>query len=164
MVYAGFVISILALAFTAANFFRGICRDRLRLKITSTFDDGEALAYGPQHPPSIDIVVINAGTRPVILRMIGGADDKDNWSGSMLNYEKGGIRLGEHERWEHTIRNEDTVDVYSNEPEDVLFTHMWIEDSLGNRYPIPNSYEYVPKLQATLFTEPTEVERTPGEG
>jgi hypothetical protein len=151
---AGFVISVLALALTAANFFRGVYKDRLRLKITSRFDDGEASAYGPEHSPSIDIVVINTGTRPVILRMVGGSDDNDHWSGTLIAHEKGGIRLGEHERWEHSIKNEDTVDPYLDDPRDILFTHMWIEDSLGNRYPIPNSYEFVPKLQATLFVRP----------
>jgi hypothetical protein len=154
MVYAGLLISILALTFTAANFFRGVYRDRLRLKITSAFDDGQASAYGPEHTPSIDIVVINAGTRPVILRMVGGSDDNDHGGGMLIAHDKGGIRLGEHERWEHSIKNEETVDPYSDEPRDILFTHMWIEDSLGNRYPIPNSYELVPKLQATLFVRP----------
>jgi hypothetical protein len=153
MVYAGLVISILALAFTAANFFRSVYRDRLRLRITSTYDDGEASEYGPEHSPGIDIVVINTGTGPVILRMVGGSDDNDHWGGTLLDHAKGGIRLGQHERWEHSIKNEDTVDVYSSAPEDILFTHMWIEDSLGNRYPIPNSYELVPRLQATLFVK-----------
>jgi hypothetical protein len=86
--------------------------------------------------------------------MVGGSDDSDHWSGTFIAHEKGGIRLGEHERWEHSIKNEDTVDPYSDGPRDILFTHMWIEDSLGVRYPIPKSYEYVPKLQATLFTQP----------
>jgi hypothetical protein len=156
MGYTSTILAILALAISAASFFRGVFKDRLRLKITSSFDDGQASPYGPKHAPSIDIVVINAGTRPVILRMVGGSDDDDHWGGSgmLIAHEKGGIRLGEHERWEHSIKNEDTVDQYSDDPRDILFTHMWIEDSLGNRYPIPNSYELVPKLQATLFVRP----------
>ena len=154
MGYTGTILSILALAISAASFFRGVFKDRLRLKITSSFDDGEASEYEPQHAPHIHIVVVNTGTRPVILRMVGGSDDNDNWSGQMLEHEKGGVRLGEHERWEHTITNEDTVDPHSHDPQDILHTHMWIEDSLGNRYPIPNSYELVPKLQATLFVAP----------
>jgi hypothetical protein len=146
------IISTVALLIAGSTFVRNLLRDRPRIQIKSAFYDGsESAEFEPNPQPSIQVVVVNTGTRPVILRVIGGADDKGRGSGRMIEYEKGGTRLGKHERWEHTIKNEDTVDPYSNEPEDILFTHMWIEDSLGNRHLIPDSYDLVPKLQATLF-------------
>jgi hypothetical protein len=86
--------------------------------------------------------------------MIGGNGEGGGWSAIMWATDKGGIRLGEHERWEHTIESEHMVSL--NTPpdgEDMVFERMWIEDSLGNRRSIPRSKEYVAKLQSSLFVK-----------
>lgn len=149
MEYYSAIVATVALIISFANFWR----DRSNVKVSSSFYEGSE--WDPL--PEIRVVMANRGRRSVILRMIGGADDKDNWARTVLDYDKGGIRLGEHERWEHTIRNAHTVDPYAGQ-QDIFFTHMWIEDSLGVRRPIPRSYEYVRKLQATLLSRPSAAE------
>lgn len=103
-----------------------------------------ASEYGPSR---IILTLINKGRRPVILRMIGGTSEDGKWAASFLEHEKGGLRLGEHERYEHTIEKEDTVSFHP-EHEDLFFEHLWVEDSLGNRHQVPNSREHIRQLWA----------------
>jgi hypothetical protein len=132
------IVSVGSFGLAATNIFR----DRPRVKITSALFEGSE--YDPE--PSIHIVVINKGRRPVILRMLGGSAADDDWSGEFLEYDKGGVRLGEHERWEHSVSKQGRTSMNPDGP-DIIYTRMWIEDSLGNRYLIPHSREHIARLR-----------------
>jgi len=115
-------------------------RDRPRLKITSRFV--AASEYGPNR---VVLTLINKGRRPVILRMLGGNSKDGKWSATFLDQKNGGLRLGEYERYEHTIEKGDTV-CFHPDNEVWLFERLWVEDSLGNRHPVPNSRDHIKKL------------------
>jgi hypothetical protein len=137
------VVSTIALVFSFGSF--GVAaynafRDSPRLKVTSQFFD--AWDYGPA---SFSIAVVNRGRRPVILRLLGGYNSEGEWGGEYLESEKGGIRLGEHERRDFSIEKKDTI-LFSPVDPDTPYVTMWIEDSLGNRHPVPKSREYLSKL------------------
>lgn len=132
------VVAISSLGVSALTVFR----DRPRLKITSQFV--EESDYGPAR---IWVVVVNRGRRPVILRLLGGTADGDISGGTCLGEDKAGLRLGEHERYEHNIEAEHTYGLDPDGP-DYAYRRMWIEDSLGIRHPIPKSREYLTRLRA----------------
>ena len=131
------VVSLGSFGVSALNAFR----DRPRVKVTGTFY--EASEYNME--PYIAVQVVNRGRRPVILRMVGGFDSSGNAGGEYMEYDKGGLRLGEHERYEFNIEKEKAVMQGPDGPEDP-FVQMFIEDSLGNRHAIPRSGEYLKKL------------------
>jgi hypothetical protein len=133
------VISLGSFGVAAYNSFR----DRPRLKVTSTFYDG---SHG--EPLHIRVEVVNKGRRPVILRLLGGDGSGDNWSGTHMEHEKGGLRLGEHEHHSFTIEKKDAVLFDPDDGPEQPFKRMWIQDSIGNRYSIPKSGEYIGKLFA----------------
>ncbi|CAE6801815.1 hypothetical protein R69749_02655 [Paraburkholderia domus] len=89
--------------------------------------------------------MVNAGRRPVILRLIGGASAAGTWSAEYLAREEGGLRLGEHERYEHTFEKEDTVKFHP-EHDDLFLKTLWVEDSLGIRHKIPKASQYIDRL------------------
>lgn len=133
---AALVISVASLGISAHVAFR----DRARLRITSKFFS--ANEYGPSH---IVTTMVNVGRRPVILRMIGGIAGKSTWSGTYIDHEAGGKRLGENERYDHTFSKEDILSFHPD-GEDIVFEALWVEDSLGVRHPIPKSREHIKKL------------------
>jgi hypothetical protein len=131
------IVSTIALILSFGSF--GVAaynpfRDRPRLKVTSNF--WEESEWGPA---SIHAIVVNAGRRPVILRLLGGDGPQGGFSGTYLAHDSGGLRLGEHERHEFSIKSEDAF--FQADPDGPLepFARMWIEDSLGNRHAIPRS-------------------------
>jgi hypothetical protein len=115
-----------------------IFRDRARLKITSAFY--AASEYGPAR---IQVVMINVGRRPVIVRMIGGSAGTD-WNGEYIESAHGGKRLGENERYEYTFTRDEAVAFTPDE--DFVYEKLWVEDSLGIRYPVPNSEVFLKRL------------------
>jgi len=143
------VLAIIAILISVASFgvsFYTIYQDRPRLRIQSKYF--EASEYGPRQ---IHITMVNVGRRPIILRLIGGIDSTGKWGGSSIKREKGGLRLAEHERYELTLEKEDTMQ-FTPEDEDLFYSKMWIEDSLGNRHAIPNSEAFIKKLWAQTVT------------
>jgi len=114
--------------------------DRPRLKVQATFY--EASEYGAAR---IALAVINAGRRPMILRLLGGTDVEGHWGGDHLDSRNGGVRLAEHERFEKTLFKEDTI-LLQGEGKDIVYRTMWVEDSLGDRHVIPNSDSYIKRL------------------
>jgi hypothetical protein len=116
-------------------------RDRPRLKVTSRFFDVSDLGS----PRRIYVNVVNKGRRPVILRLLGGYDNRGEFSGTFFDQDKGGLRLGEHERHDFKIEPDDAFIRGPDGPEEP-YERMWIEDSLGNRYAIPRSREYIRQL------------------
>lgn len=115
-------------------------RDRAHLKIKARYIP--ASEYGPDR---IHVVMVNAGRRPVILRVIGGNDSQGKWSGTFLEHENGGMRLGEHERYERTFTKDDTVSLIP-EAEDIIYDELWVEDSLGVRHVVPDSKALLKQL------------------
>jgi hypothetical protein len=139
------ILSTIALVVSAGSLtLSGLSafRDRPRLKITSKYVD--ASEYDEND--SIWVVVVNRGRRPVILRLVGGTARDGQYGGEFLEYDKGGLRLGEHERYEKSIKADDAIS-FNPEGPDLLFERMWIEDSLGNRHEIPKSREFIAKLR-----------------
>lgn len=138
------IVSTIALAISFGSFGVAVYnsfRDRPRLKVTSTLYDG---SHG--EPVHIQVEVVNAGRRPLILRLLGGDGSGNSWGGKHIEYEKGGLRLGEHEHHAFTIEKKDAVLYDPDDGPEETFKRMWIQDSLGNRYPIPKSSEYIGKL------------------
>jgi hypothetical protein len=129
-----------SLLVAAAGFVVNTFRDRPRLKVSSNLwhdDNGD--------PYKIAVDVVNKGRRPVILKMIGGYDRQGRWSGTYLDHDKGGIRLGEHEHKQFQLDKEKVVSMDEDGPDDP-YDVMWIEDTLGNRHKIPNSREYIGRM------------------
>jgi hypothetical protein len=139
------VLAIIAILISVGSLgvsFYGTYQDRPRLRIQSQYSAESE--YGLSQ---IRVIMVNEGRRPVILRLIGGCNSTGAEGGSSIEYEKGGLRLAEHERYERTLEKEDTVQ-FDPEGEDFTFSKMWIEDSLGNRHEIPNSEAFIKRLWA----------------
>jgi hypothetical protein len=136
-------LSVFAIVISVASF--GVSgyvafRDRGRLKITSKF-----IAASENGPSRIVASIVNVGRRPVILRLIGGFAADRKWSAIFIERDAGGMRLGEHERYEHRFTKEDTVS-FPPEDEGLFLETLWVEDTLGVRHAIPKSREYIKKL------------------
>lgn len=129
-----FITSILSLYF---HF-----QDRALLKIISKFMPGSE--YGPAH---IAVSIVNAGKRPLIVRMWGGNGENGKWIGQFLGEKRQGLRLGEKERHDMALKKDDMFVISPGV--EIIFNELWIEDSLGKRYAVPNSKEFVSKLLNT---------------
>jgi hypothetical protein len=117
-------------------------QDKPLLKIISKFVPGSE--YGPAY---VAVSIINAGKRPLIVRMWGGSDKNGEWIGQFIEKKREGFRLGEKERYDIALKKDDMF--VSSPGVDIVFNELWIEDSLGKRYAVPNSKEYVSKLLNT---------------
>ncbi|MBK5180457.1 hypothetical protein [Paraburkholderia domus] len=133
---AAFAVSFASLCISGHVAFR----DRARLSLSSKFIPASEHGAG-----QIVVTMVNAGRRPVILRLIGGASAAGTWSAEYLAREEGGLRLGEHERYEHTFEKEDTVKFHP-EHDDLFLKTLWVEDSLGIRHKIPKASQYIDRL------------------
>ncbi|EKS9805714.1 MULTISPECIES: hypothetical protein [Burkholderia] len=133
---AAFAVSFVSLCVSAHVAFR----DRARLTVSGKFIP--ASNYGPNR---IVVAMVNVGRRPVILRLIGGADAAGKWSAEYLSRETGGLRLGEHERYEHTFNKDDTIKFHP-EDDDLFLKTLWVEDSLGVRHKVPKASQYIERL------------------
>lgn len=129
------VISIGSLA--ASLYFN--LRDRARVVARSQYHSG----YEGDEP-TVSVSVVNAGRRPIVLRMWAGADEKSNWVGSILNSKEGGHRLAEHERYDLSLNRNDLVAYTPND--NFVFTDIWFEDTLGRRYSVANAKKNLRKL------------------
>jgi hypothetical protein len=129
------VISIGSLA--ASLYFN--LRDRAKVEAKSKyypgFEDGV---------PMIEMSVVNAGRRPVVLRMWGGTDSSGDWAGTMINSNEGGKRLAEHERYEVKLTRGDLIAFTPDD--DVVFVDLWFEDTLGRRHRVLNARDHARKL------------------
>lgn len=129
------IISILALAISLLSFAFFVYfnyRDRAKIITSSNFYSSSE--FGPSR---IHIVIVNAGRRPIILRGWGGNDKKGNGVITMLGDKNQGLRLGEHERFEITLEKHD---IYTQTPDDeIIFSDLWVEDTLGRHYAIKNA-------------------------
>ena len=114
-------------------------QDRSLLKIISKYVPESD--YGAAY---IAVSIVNAGKRPLIVRLLGGNGENGKWVGEFLGEAKKGLRLGEKERHDMALFKDDMFAITPGD--DVIFNNLWIEDSLGKRHPVPNSKEYVSKL------------------
>lgn len=138
------VLSTLALVVSLVSFFisaRSAFLDQPRLKISACYFEGSE--YGA---PRIVVTLVNRGRRPVILRSYGGSDANGKmWSGTYFDHDKGGLRLGEHERHDLSLTKEDTMS-FNPGGEDLIFETLWIEDSLGVRHKVPSSPDLLRRI------------------
>jgi hypothetical protein len=116
-------------------------RDRGRLRASSHF--APASEYGG--PACVTVTIVNAGRRPLILRMWGGTDTSGNWVGTFLGKGDTGLRLGEHEMHNFTLARDAAIDFT---PDGVVaFEDLWIEDSLGRRHRIRDAKAALKQLR-----------------
>lgn len=138
------IISVLALLISAASLGTSIfssLRDRARLVTSSQFQPA-----WDEDSAHVAVSVVNAGRRPVILRMWVGAESKDNWVGTYLGEEKVGLRLGEHERHEFKLEKHNLLEITPDG--DVSIQDLWFEDTLGRRHIVVGAKENLAKLRA----------------
>jgi hypothetical protein len=133
------IVSIMSVVFSVYFGYR----DRAHLKATSKFYPGDP-DYGPAW---ISVTIVNAGRRPVILRMWVGFGEKGEWVGTILGEGKSGLRLGEHERHEISLRRDDLVGQMPPPSDDIEFQDLWVEDSLGRRHAIKDAKKNVRLLR-----------------
>jgi hypothetical protein len=120
-------------------------RDRAKIEARSQYYPG--IEDGV---PMIELSVVNAGRRPVVLRMWGGMDASGDWVGTMINSAEGGKRLAEHDRYEVKLMRDDLVALTPDS--DVVFVDLWFEDTLGRRHRVRNAKEHVRKLWSRSAT------------
>lgn len=135
---AALVVSIGSLIVSGLNYRR----DTARLKVSAEFFPDSS-----DGTPFIRVRMVNSGRRPVILRLIGGSDG-EKWSGSYIDHEDGGRRLGENEHYERTFQPDDIWAVdHPEDDETFCFAELWVEDSLGVRHTVPKSRELIRRLR-----------------
>src|SRR5438093_1145357 len=99
-------VSILSLGFSVYFNFLDRARVVTRCKF---YPESE---YNRAH---VAVSIANAGRRAVILRLMVKADGRGGWIGNYFDAGKGGLRLGEHERHDLTLRQED---LFESTPDD----------------------------------------------
>jgi hypothetical protein len=122
------VVAALALIVSTISLcvsFSSFLRDRARRRVKSVFHEPSEYGNGCIH-----LTIMNAGRRPIILRLLGD-EGGDNWVGTFFGDHERGLRLGKHERHELNIRSEDLVQTTAYD--EITVTTIWIEDSLGRR-------------------------------
>ena len=118
------LVSIAAFSLSAFN----AARDRAKLVVKSKGWAGSE--YGEA---GLRITIVNAGRRPIVLRMLVAVTGPNSWYGEYLGDHKSGLRLGEREHHEISWHKHDML----GGPEgDELALDLLVEDSLGNRYPV----------------------------
>jgi hypothetical protein len=137
------VISIVALLISVTSLvfsFYFNFRDRANLKTSSQFF--AASEFGPSR---VEFTIVNAGRRPIILRMWGGTDEKGEWVGRPFgNDNKWELQLGEHERFDHHIEQQD---LYFGADDDlIMMVNLWVEDTLGRRQQIKDAKKNIASL------------------
>ena len=136
---AALLISFISLGF---SIYLGL-RDRYKLVTESKFFSEDE--YGPA---VVQIKIVNAGRRVVVLRVLGGNHIGGGSSGEILGEERRGYPLNEQEAFErryvwetlHSMSPDGTVDTYES---------LYVEDTLGRRYKIRDSKKNIKKLLAT---------------
>jgi hypothetical protein len=71
-----------------------------------------------------------------------GTSDKGTSVGKYLGKRNSGLRLAEHERVEVNLEAEDAIGMTAEEGS-IVFTDLWVEDSLGRRYRVKNAREHL---------------------
>lgn len=131
-------VSVVSLGFST---YFGL-RDRAVLRTSSSYSGGWEGGSA-----SVTVSVVNAGRRPIVIRMWAGAENDKNWVGTYIGAEQRGLRLGEHERFDLTLRSHD---LYATTPEDDFWiADLWFEDTLGRRHKVKDAKANIRKLRAS---------------
>lgn len=144
---AALAVSLMSLALAVLNYRR----DRPKLKIEARLYrwDGQ-----PGWPGYIEVKAVNAGRRPIFLVWLWGTSTRlKAGSGHAFADSDAGLKLGEHEvksfRVTYLPREKDDHAAVAWVNDDIVdIDHMSIEDSLGNRYEIPNMETLLPQLRS----------------
>jgi hypothetical protein len=132
---AALVVSLASFATSAYFGFRDRARVIARSDYYPAWEDS---------PPRIQLSVVNAGRRPVILRMLVASETKKKWVGTHLGTPEKPLRLGEFERYERTIEREDLVELT---PDGEIFANeFWFEDTLGKTHRVAGIKKNITKL------------------
>jgi hypothetical protein len=138
------IISAVALVVAVAS---------LALSAFTLLQDRACLVTKSQHfphregyPARMSVSVVNAGRRPVILRMWGSHDADGHWAGTLLGKDAKGLRLAENERHEFVLLKEDLLQVTPDE--DVELCDIWFEDTVGRRYVVKEAKKNIVRLRA----------------
>jgi hypothetical protein len=130
-------VSIAAFSLAAFN----AVRDRAKLVVKSKAWPGSE--YGAA---GLRVTIVNAGRRPIVLRMFIAVTGPNSWYGEYLGDQKSGLRLGEREHHEITWHKHDML---CGPEDDELAVDLQVEDSLGNRYPVLGAKENLEALLAS---------------
>jgi hypothetical protein len=138
--FSSFALAVSICSLGATIYFN--LRDRPRVVAKSKF-----LPAWDGNPAKVNVSVVNAGRRPVILRMWAGAESQSNWVGTFLGERGKGLALAEYERHEFSLEKPDLM--ADTPDEDVPINDLWFEDTLERRYPVSDSAANLAKLWAT---------------
>jgi len=126
------VVSIASIAITV----HFNLKENAKVKAFSTL-----LAGDEENEPKIRVVALNVGRRATVIRSLVGMDDRKVWAGVILGQDNQGIRLGENERFEKTLTNTDLGFFW--EENEIEFTELFFEDSVGRRHRIADSRKHI---------------------
>ncbi len=136
---AAITIAIISLIISFYNTWR----DRSRLKITSKIIGSNSVPeYGPVR---IKISAVNKGKRPIYIRIEGGYLKSGQWGGTYIGDTNFGYKLEEGQLYESDWTIEKIS--FSAPDFDDEFKNIFLEDSLGKRYKVPNSERYINDLK-----------------
>lgn len=136
--FVALIVSLVSLGLSA---YFGL-RDRASLRTGSSFTEGWEGAS-----PSVVATIVNAGRRPVVIRMWAGAESEKNWVGTYMGVEERGLRMAEHERYDLRLSKED---LYATTPEDDFWiADLWFEDTLGRRHKVKDAKANIAKLRSS---------------
>lgn len=164
------IISIAALIFSATSLafsIYNILRDRGKLRVWSElYYDRSKDPENP--PPSLKIIMVNAGRRPIVLTSFVKLSPSMTWY-SPLNYpslptnEKGYLNrlptmedfaaqntclvLKEGEVFEYIIEHGDDFELFTLIDDDIHYANkLYVQDVLKRRYYVKKSHESIEKL------------------
>ena len=137
------IISAIALFVSILSLLASVLfnlRDRAHVIATCRF-----MPWWEENSAHVSVTVVNAGRRPIILRMWAGAESKEKWVGTSLGERGTGLRLAEHETYEFSIQKHELIAVTPDE--DVSIQDLWFEDTLGRRHPVKDAKANLARLK-----------------
>ena len=117
-----------------------VLRDRAKLVVRSKA--WPANEYGDA---GLRVTIVNAGRRPIVIRMLLGIPASGKWSGSYFGDQVNGITLAENSHHEVIWRRND---IFCGEHWEEIAEDMAVEDSLGRRHPVQDAKENLKILLA----------------
>lgn len=133
------VISLVSIGFSVYFNFR----DRGKVVASSIFSPG-----GEHTTSYLGIVVVNAGRRPVVIRMWVAEDENGEWIGHHVGEKGAGLRIEEHGRTEIILRDDDLP--FESASCEIIPTNIWIEDTLGRQYSVKDIKVNLERLVGSL--------------
>lgn len=140
------VLSVFALGISLISLVVSVyfnLRDRGKVVAFSTYSPGaqSTTSY-------LGIVVVNAGRRPIVLRMWVAEDKTGQWTGEQLGEQGAGLRIEEHGRTEIILWGKDLP--LGSPNCGIVPTNIWVEDTLGRAYSVKNVKANLQKLVGSL--------------